>query len=50
MVSFNIDTTTLLSNAATMFNALWPLFAILLGLTLGIGILKFVGKLVGDIF
>ena len=45
-VSFDIDTTTFLSTAASIFNALWPAFAIIVGLILGFGILRMV---VGEI-
>jgi len=45
-MSFDIDTTTFLSTAASIFNALWPAFAIIVGLILGFGILRMV---VGEI-
>jgi hypothetical protein len=37
---FSIDTTGLMTTASSIFNALWPAFAIIVGLALGFGILK----------
>jgi hypothetical protein len=39
MGSFNIDIDTIMSYASDMFNALMPIAAIGIGLTLGVGIL-----------
>lgn len=35
-MSFDIDMDSLLAGAASMFNALWPAFAIAVGLAIGI--------------
>lgn len=40
--SFSMDTTTLMSNAASIFNALWPAFAIIVGISLGFAILAYI--------
>lgn len=40
--SFNITMTGLMESAASIFNGLWPAFAIIAGLSLGFVILKFV--------
>jgi len=37
--SFDIDTSSFLTTAASIFNALWPAFAIIVGITLGLGLL-----------
>jgi hypothetical protein len=39
---FSIDTSSLMTTASSIFNALWPAFAIIVGLALGFGILKVV--------
>jgi hypothetical protein len=43
-MSFNIDVDALMSGAASMFNALWPIFAVIVGLALGIKIVQLVRK------
>lgn len=40
--SFDIDTSNFLTTAATIFNALWHAFAVIVGLTLGLGLLSLV--------
>ena len=40
--TFSINTSDLLSNAATIFNGFWPIFAVVVGIGLGFSILKFV--------
>jgi len=45
-MSFSIDATTLLSSAATIFNGLWPAFALVAGIALGTGL---VAKIVSEI-
>lgn len=40
--SFSIDTSSLLDSAANIFNGLWPAFAIVAGLSLGIALVKFI--------
>lgn len=41
-MSFNIDAASLMEGAADMFNALWPAFAIVVGLGLGVKIIQFI--------
>ena len=48
--SFSINTDTLLDNAATMFNALWPILAISIGLLLGVGLAKFLSSSFKNLF
>ncbi len=40
--SFSIDADSLLSTAASIFNALWPVFGILVGIILGIGLVTLI--------
>jgi len=40
--SFDIDTSNFLGTAASIFNALWPAFAIIVGITLGLGLLALI--------
>lgn len=40
--SFDIDTSNFLGTAASIFNALWPAFAIIVGITLGLGLLSLI--------
>jgi hypothetical protein len=49
-VSFNVDFDGLLSTMAEMFNGIWPLFAIVAGLGLGVSLVKFVNKAIQDAF
>jgi len=45
-MSFSIDATALLEAAATIFNGLWPAFALVAGIALGTGL---VAKIVSEI-
>jgi hypothetical protein len=36
--SFSVDSTTMLDTAASIFNALWPIFGLVVGIILGIGL------------
>ncbi len=47
---FSLDTTNLLDSAASIFNGLFPIFAIIAGLGLGIGLLRYVVKAISDAF
>lgn len=40
--SFSIDAASLLTTAASIFNALWPVFGILVGIILGIGLVTLI--------
>lgn len=40
--SFSIDAASLLDTAAQIFNALWPVFGILVGVVLGIGLVTLI--------
>lgn len=40
--SFSITTGGLLDSAAELFNALWPLFAVIAGIGLGIALVRFI--------
>ncbi len=40
--SFSLDADNLLSTAASIFNALWPVFGILVGIILGIGLVTLI--------
>lgn len=44
MVSFSIDASSFLSFAAQIFNGLFPVFGVILGIVLGIGLLTLVVK------
>lgn len=44
MTSFSIDTTQFMSMAAQIFNGLFPVFGVILGIVLGIGLLVLVVK------
>jgi hypothetical protein len=37
--SFSVDSTNLMDSAASIFNALWPAFALVVGIALGLGLL-----------
>ena len=50
MSSFNFDMTHLLDTAASLFNGLWPLFAIVAGLSMAAGLLTLVMKELRAIF
>jgi hypothetical protein len=49
-MSFSIDSTSFLSTAASIFNALFPAFAVIIGIGLGIGLLRYVVKAIQDAF
>lgn len=36
--TFSINTTDMMDQANSMFNALWPVFGIIVGLTIGVGL------------
>jgi hypothetical protein len=40
--SFSMDTTGMMSNAASIFNSLWPAFEIIVGISLGFAILAYI--------
>ncbi len=40
--SFSVSTSGLLSSAADIFNGLWPVFAVIAGLGLGIALVRFI--------
>jgi hypothetical protein len=40
--SFSIDMAEMMASAADIFNGLWPAFAIVVGLGLGVQILRFI--------
>jgi len=48
--SFNFDMTGLLDVAANLFNGLWPIFAIIAGLSLSAGLLVMVTRSIKNIF
>ena len=48
--SFNIDVAVLMDGAANMFNALWPAFAVIVGLGLGIKIISYLRKEISSAF
>jgi hypothetical protein len=48
--SFSVTTTGLLDSAASLFNALWPLFAVVAGIGFGIAMIRFVVRAVQDAF
>jgi hypothetical protein len=50
MASFNFDMTNLLDTAASLFNGLWPLFAIVAGLSMAAGLLTLIVKQIREIF
>jgi hypothetical protein len=37
---FSIDSTTLLDSAASIFNALWPVFGLIAGISIGAGLVQ----------
>ncbi len=50
MASFNFDMTNLLDTAASLFNGLWPMFAIVAGLSMAAGLLTMIVKQIKTIF
>lgn len=49
-MSFDIDANVLMSNAAAMFNALFPVFAVVIGLGLGVKLVQFLRGEIGKAF
>ncbi len=49
-MSFDIDVTSLLESASAIFNGLWPVFAVIVGLSLGFGLVKFIAREVSSVF
>jgi hypothetical protein len=49
-MSFDINVDTLMDGAAQMFNALWPVFAIVVGLALGVKLVQLIRKEVTSAF
>ena len=43
-MSFSVDVDGLMSTAASMFNALFPVFALGIGIALGVGLLSKIGS------
>jgi len=48
--TFSIDTSNLLSSAQDIFNGLFPVFAVIAGLGLGIGLLRYVINAIRNAF
>ena len=48
--TFSIDTSSLMTSAANIFNGLWPAFAIVAGLSLGIALVKFIVQAIRTAF
>jgi len=48
--SFSIDTAGFLAGAQQIFNGLFPVFAVIAGLGLGIGLLRYVINAIRDAF
>ena len=46
MASFNIDITSIMSYASSMFNALMPIAAVGIGLSLGVGVIALLIRVV----
>lgn len=42
--SFSINTTDLMNQASDMFNQLWPVFAIIIGLSIGIALVGYIAN------
>ena len=49
-MSFSFSATDLMTTAAQIFNGLFPAFAVIAGIGLGFGILKYVVKAIQDAF
>lgn len=49
-MSLNINLDGLMTTASSIFNAVWPAMAIVAGLTLGIGIARFVSAAIRQVF
>jgi hypothetical protein len=50
VTSFSIDASNLLSTAAEIFNGLFPAFAVVAGIGLGIGLIRYIVKAIQDAF
>ena len=50
LAAFSIDTTNLLDTASSIFNGLFPAFSVVIGITLGIGLLMYISKAISDAF
>ena len=48
--TFSIDTSSLMTSAANIFNGLWPAFAIVAGLSLGLALVKFIVQAIRTAF
>ncbi len=42
--SFSINVDGLMTNASAMFNSLWPIFAVIVGISFGIALVSFISK------
>lgn len=49
-MSFNLNVDTLMDGAAQMFNALWPIFAVVVGIAMGIKLVQLIRKEVTSAF
>lgn len=49
-MSFEFDASVLMDNAAAMFNALFPVFAVVIGLGLGVKLVSFLRGEIGKAF
>ncbi|MBX3082928.1 MAG: hypothetical protein KF716_14940 [Anaerolineae bacterium] len=49
-MSFDIDLDQLLASASQMFNGLWPVFALIAGLGLGVALAKFIAAAIQNAF
>jgi len=47
---FSIDITSLLSTASSIFTGLFPIFGLVAGIGLGIGLLRYIVKAIMDAF
>jgi hypothetical protein len=47
---FSIDTSNLLTTASDIFNGLFPAFSVVIGISLGIGLLLYISKAIADAF
>jgi len=47
---FSIDITALLSTASSIFTGLFPVFGLIAGIGLGIGLLRYIVKAIMDAF
>ena len=49
-MSFDIDLDNLLASASQIFNGLWPVFALIAGLGLGVALAKFISNAISNAF